>query len=1338
MKKLLIGSMIVALFVADAHAGLFGKLKNKIVNKVGISTQESALMGGEHSKELNDAAKVFLKKIKAICNGESLLKDQKRTYSKDLDNLKSNMETLVNFVKLATGMSVISQASQQSIDQITSEVTSLIEFWSKKSGVSKLSEDFYYAVADLWTTVSKLARKGIYSDHELLQICDEAISKMKNSTWLALYPGTTEAIAYIDKKYKSQVASNIYVAQQTADQGLAQPITDKEQKKKLNEAIKVFSKRVEILCKGDYLLKEQKEAYKEDLNSLKSEIRILVNFVKTATQIALVSLSSEQSIIQITNEINEVMIFWAQKPGVSKLSKDFYYAIADLWLIVADLARNGTYAGNEVLQRSDEAISKIKGAIWQALHPGMLEPEEYIDKKYKTQVSSITPIASQTIVQTESTKINKVHKKEINFATKVFSKKIKYLCKGESLSKDQKKAYSKDLDNLKSNMKTLVNFVRLATRMSVISRASQQSIDQITKEIISLMEFWSKKDGVSRLSEDFYYAIADLWTTVVNLARKGIYSDHELLQICNEAISKMKNSTWLALYPGTPEPTVYIDDKYKDKNSSTTYKTDTASTSQAVISVKPSAPSVTAVTQTASSSTQTATTSTNTARASTRRRRTSTSPTITSMGSALVSSTSSTSIGTSSTTSSSTSTVVSGTVISSTINPLLIKYAPAMGQLEAIAGAKPSTPPQNSKALLKRFAEVLEVDESMLRYEDRLGQVHLIDISYLIRASLLNSDLNGQLIQTFMDSCSKKLVNIGIDPHWLSKPSNDQSAKAFNWIRSQVNKGIREYKFDTSQKALAKRKLIAARPWDDNSEITEESITETINKANNQLKSPDPKYIKYAKALGLLEAIAGAKPSTPPPSDQSLLKRFADILGINVNLLICNTDYYSSGICFRNLEEQIMVNQATSSDTRISTLYNNYSRELAKVGVYTIHYGTPSKEAFDVLRSQSTQVLTGYIFNTSSEAIKKRKEIALRPWDNAGATSTSSGVTQTSTTTSNVASTSTATSTSFSFGSSTSSTTSTGTSASTAATTSSNTASTSAGAEQTPIVQREKGHMLWDEYVEKPVAGAVIFDDEEELIYAEELKYLIGKNVSFPKLKKLQIKGEYRNDGLYINTSDDLIKGLAVLCANAPNLEDLTINYGLSGVLTSEICKLKKLTSLNLQDNSLTGLPSEIGQLTNLKTLVLRNNPITDLPNEIGGLKSLISLDLCKNQLTTLPAGIGGLTNLTSLDLSANRHERRGNGYTSISYTLKSLPNEIGNLVNLTTLNLKENGGLTALPNTIGNLKNLTSLDVSSCRLTSLPEGIGGLTNLTSLNLTLNFNLTTLPNTIGNLRKRQQ
>lgn len=809
-------------------------------------------MDKEHQKTLNEAAKIFSKKIDTICKGKSLSKEQKKTYSKDLNNLKSKMNTLIGFVKSATKATVVSQASVQSINQIISEVTSLTAFWAKKPGVSKLNEDFYYAMADLWMTVANFARKGVYSSHEVLQKSDEAISKIKNSVWLALYPGTKEPTAYIDEKYKGQGTSTAYktgtsqIADQTTNSS-AQIMTDKEHKKELNEASKVFSKKIETICKGKSLSKDQKKAYNKDLKNLKSKIKTLMDFVKSATKTTAVSQASVQSIDQITNEITNLTVFWAQKPGVSKLSNDFYYAVADLWTTVANLARKGVYSSNEVLQKSDESISKIKNSVWLALHPGTPEPTAYIDGKYKNQSISTankTNIVSQ-IAQIEINKINKVHKKEINFAAKVFSKKIEYLCKGESLSKEQKKIYSKDLDNLKNNMKTLVNFVKSAEKFIIASQTSIQSVDQITAETMTLVEFWSKKTEVSKLSEDFYYAIADLWMTVANLARKGIYSGHEVLQKSDEVISKMKSSAWQALYPGTPEPTAYIDD--------------------------------------------------------------------------------------------------------------------------------------------------------------------------------------------------------------LS---------------------------------------------------------------------------------------TGSAPSS---------------------------------------------------------------------------------------------------FNAS--------------WSI-----------------------------------------------------------------QTTVVQREKGHAIWDEWVASTSKDSVIFDDDEELIYAEELKYLIGKNVSFPKLKKLQIKGEYRNDGLYINTSNDLTKGLSVLFSSAPNLEELTISYGLSGVLTSEICKLKKLTFLDLSDNSLTGLPNEVGQLTNLKTLVLRNNKLTVLPNTIGNL-----------------------VNLTLLDLSyIGQAQNCGNGYRLISSTLRSLPNEIGNLVNLTTLSLRENSGLTALPNTIGNLTNLTSLDLSGCKLTSLPSTIGNLTNLKTLNVgsarsSVENQLTNIPNTIGNL-----
>lgn len=65
-----------------------------------------------------------------------------------------------------------------------------------------------------------------------------------------------------------------------------------------------------------------------------------------------------------------------------------------------------------------------------------------------------------------------------------------------------------------------------------------------------------------------------------------------------------------------------------------------------------------------------------------------------------------------------------------------------------------------------------------------------------------------------------------------------------------------------------------------------------------------------------------------------------------------------------------------------------------------------------------------------------------------------------------------------------------------------------------------------------------------------------------------------------------------------------------TGALPGEIRFLQNLRSLDLSDNSFTGVPAEIGQLVKLEYLDLSNNPITGLPNELGKLTSLKVLDL--------------------------------------------------------------------------------------------------------------------------------
>ena len=150
-------------------------------------------------------------------------------------------------------------------------------------------------------------------------------------------------------------------------------------------------------------------------------------------------------------------------------------------------------------------------------------------------------------------------------------------------------------------------------------------------------------------------------------------------------------------------------------------------------------------------------------------------------------------------------------------------------------------------------------------------------------------------------------------------------------------------------------------------------------------------------------------------------------------------------------------------------------------------------------------------------------------------------------------------------------------------------------------------------------------------------------------------------------------------------------DFGLTGAVPAEICRLSALRVLDLANNQLTSVPAEIGQLTSLTKLDLGRNQLTSVPAEIGQLTSLTVLYLRGNQLTSLPAEIWQLTSLTQLYLNDNK--------------LTSVPAEIGQLTSLELLWLCYNK-LTSVPAEIGQLTSLTGLKLSGNRLTSLPVAI--------------------------------
>ncbi len=73
---------------------------------------------------------------------------------------------------------------------------------------------------------------------------------------------------------------------------------------------------------------------------------------------------------------------------------------------------------------------------------------------------------------------------------------------------------------------------------------------------------------------------------------------------------------------------------------------------------------------------------------------------------------------------------------------------------------------------------------------------------------------------------------------------------------------------------------------------------------------------------------------------------------------------------------------------------------------------------------------------------------------------------------------------------------------------------------------------------------------------------------------------------------------------------------GLTGSLKAEVAQLTELETLDMSNNSLTGIPAEVGQLSKLKVLNLSNNMFTGLPAELGNLQNLQTLNLTGNNYT--------------------------------------------------------------------------------------------------------------------------
>ncbi|KAK2973026.1 hypothetical protein RJ640_012612 [Escallonia rubra] len=123
---------------------------------------------------------------------------------------------------------------------------------------------------------------------------------------------------------------------------------------------------------------------------------------------------------------------------------------------------------------------------------------------------------------------------------------------------------------------------------------------------------------------------------------------------------------------------------------------------------------------------------------------------------------------------------------------------------------------------------------------------------------------------------------------------------------------------------------------------------------------------------------------------------------------------------------------------------------------------------------------------------------------------------------------------------------------------------------------------------------------------------------------------------------------------------------------------------------------TSIGKLRKLQSLDLSSNRISGLPSDFWSLGSLKTLNLSCNQLSeTLPSNIGNFGSLQTLDLS----------YNNLS---GNVPEAISSLVSLQVLKLNQNGFESKFPLGILNCHSLVSVDLSKNRLNgTLPDGFG-------------------------------
>ncbi|EOY32575.1 Leucine-rich repeat (LRR) family protein [Theobroma cacao] len=178
----------------------------------------------------------------------------------------------------------------------------------------------------------------------------------------------------------------------------------------------------------------------------------------------------------------------------------------------------------------------------------------------------------------------------------------------------------------------------------------------------------------------------------------------------------------------------------------------------------------------------------------------------------------------------------------------------------------------------------------------------------------------------------------------------------------------------------------------------------------------------------------------------------------------------------------------------------------------------------------------------------------------------------------------------------------------------------------------------------------------------------------------------------------------------------------MTGVISAEICKLPRLSSIIIADwKGITGeIPKCIATLPFLRILDLIGNKISgEIPSDIGRLQRLTVLNIADNQISgRIPSSLTNLSSLMHLDLRNNKISG-------------PIPRAFGRLRMLSRALLSGNQISGPIPGSISQIYRLADFDLSMNKISGvIPPSIGRMAVLATLNLDCNNITGTIPTTL--------